>query len=358
MSEDDVVSAELLAVHAAIAPWTRALLDRFHTPKRILSLSIQELMQVPGIGPAGARHLRARLDNSDLDRLSGQLERTGCRVLTSGTPGFPRELELMPEAPPVLFARGEVPGPLLPKIAIVGARRCSAYGRRQARRLAAALARRGFVVTSGLARGIDITAQVAALEAGSSVIAVLGSGLDVAYPPEHIEWIDRIAEQGAVLSEYPPGTPPRPENFPFRNRIISGLSLGVIVVEASLRSGSLITARYALEQGREVFAVPGPVDSPVSCGPHSLLRDGAKLVEEIEDVLEAFPDLILPGIEERTVEPEPSSALIDALKEAPRTADALAARLGESVDSLLPKLLELEVAGQVERIAGGRFAAR
>ena len=177
---------------------------------------------------------------------------------------------------------------------MVGTRAASYYGLKTCRRLAGALAVRGLTVVSGLARGIDTAAHQGALENGGRTLAVLGCGLDVVYPPENQKLYEQIPEQGALISEFPLGTPPEAKNFPIRNRIISGLALGVVVVEAGLRSGTSITVRYALDQGREVFAVPGPIDSPTSLGPHRLIQDGAKLVQDPEDIFSG-----VAGVEER-----------------------------------------------------------
>ena len=202
---------------------------------------------------------------------------------------MPPRLLAIPDHPAVLFLRGDSGVLAAPQVAIVGSRRATPAGARIARRLAGELAAHGLVVTSGLAQGVDAEAHRGALEAGGRTVAVLGSSLDRVYPAAHRSLAERIAGQGALVSEFPFGTPPVPWNFPWRNRIISGLSLGVVVVEAAARSGSLVTARLAGDQGREVFAVPGSILNPLSSGCHRLLRDGAKLVERVEDVLEELP---------------------------------------------------------------------
>ncbi|MBI3809000.1 MAG: DNA-protecting protein DprA [Nitrospirae bacterium] len=209
--------------------------------------------------------------------------------------GYPAWLRAIADPPAVLYCDGQIEPRDRQAIAIVGARQATPYGLRATETLARELSGAGFTIVSGLARGIDAAAHRAALEAGGRTIAVLGCGLDVTYPPEHGRLREEIAGSGAVLTEFAPGTPPWASNFPRRNRIISGLSLGVVVVEAAEDSGSLITARLALEQGREVFAVPGSIDAPLSRGPHGLLKQGAKLVETVDDIVEELlPQLELP----------------------------------------------------------------
>lgn len=219
------------------------------------------------------------------------------RVLSGDDPEIPGLLRSIDDRPTTLFMRGRLDSSR-PAIAVVGSRRPTEYGRRTARRIAGEAARAGVVVVSGLARGIDAEAHRAALAAGGVTWAVLGSGLDRIYPPEHADLAEEIVSAGgALISEFALGCPPRRENFPRRNRIVSGLCWGAVVVEGARRSGSLITARTAAEQGRAVFAVPGPADSPMSEGPHELLRQGAALACRFEDIVAELPMLALPGRE-------------------------------------------------------------
>jgi DNA processing protein len=217
------------------------------------------------------------------------------KLIAIADDGYPAWLRAIADPPAVLYCDGQIEPRDRQAIAIVGARQATPYGLRATETLARELSGAGFTIVSGLARGIDAAAHRAALEAGGRTIAVLGCGLDVNYPPGHTSLHAEIAGSGAVLTEFAPGTPPWASNFPRRNRIISGLSLGVVVVEAAEDSGSLITARLALEQGREVFAVPGSIDAPLSRGPHGLLKQGAKLVETVDDIVEELlPQLELP----------------------------------------------------------------
>lgn len=266
------------------------------------------------------------------------------------TPRYPPRAAGIFDPPLVLWVRGSVDVLSEPSVAIVGSRAASVYGEESAARLAGDLARRGFVVVSGMARGVDAAAHRGALAAGGRTVAVLGCGVDVVYPPEHGDLAAQVTRNGAVVSELPPGTLPLPFHFPRRNRIISALSLGVVVVEARQRSGALITADCALEQGREVMAVPGSVLSERHRGSHALLKAGAALVETAEDVLQVIraAGALPPG------DPcDPLLAMMDAGE--PYDLDALARLSGRDAPSLLTRLLELELQGLVRRAGGGRF---
>ncbi|RPJ71016.1 MAG: DNA-protecting protein DprA [Acidobacteria bacterium] len=285
--------------------------------------------------------------------------KAGISAVPWGDPAYPPLLAAIPDPPVVIWVRGRAAALVEPAVAVVGSRAGSAYGLEVAGRLAEDLAAAGAAVVSGLARGVDSAAHRGALAAGGLTIAVLGSGLLRVYPPEHRRLAETIADRGAVVSEWPPATPPRPPNFPARNRIISGLSLGVVVIEAAERSGSLITAGFALEQGREVMAVPGSVLTGRYRGCHALIRDGAAVVESAEDVIACLRDSPLRLVNrpsEETDASDPPNPVLSLL--APGEADdidTLAARSGLKPASLLPRLLELELQGAVRRVAGGRF---
>jgi DNA processing protein len=239
-----------------------------------------------------------------------RLQTTAIRVTTLGETDYPEALRWIPEPPPVLYIWGTLQHEDSLAVAVVGSRKPSPYGQLAAQRLSTALAQYGFTVVSGLARGVDSLAHQGALQAGGRTIAVLGSGINVVYPPEHRRLYEAIREQGAVVSEFPFDTKPDRWNFPRRNRIISGLTLGTLVVEASDQSGSLHTARHALEQGREVFAVPGRIDMPSSRGTNNLIKRGAKLVEGIDDILEEFPAAVRRAFRQRSPEPGPTNAAL------------------------------------------------
>jgi DNA processing protein len=250
--------------------------------------------------------------------------------------------------------RGDIGALRVPTIAIVGSRAASPYAIDVARQLAADLARRGIAVVSGMARGVDSAAHRGALEGGGVTIAVFGCGVDVIYPPEHRGLASRILERGALVSEFPPGVPPLKYHFPQRNRIISGLSLAVVIVEAAEGSGSLITADFALEQGRAVLAVPGSVLGGRNHGAHALLRDGAKLVECVDDILEELPGFV--PHESRKVNPASQDPVLRAIDDGGAyDLDEISERSGVDRMKLLARLLELELAGAVRRVDGGRF---
>jgi DNA processing protein len=267
-------------------------------------------------------------------------------------PAYPVALGTIPDPPPVLWANGCIGALAAPSVAIVGSRAGSEYALAVAERLATDLAACGVVVVSGLARGVDSAAHRGALAGNGVTIAVLGSGVDVMYPPEHDGLARDIAVRGAVISELVPGTPPQPHLFPLRNRIISGLVRAVVVIEAGVRSGSLITARCALEQGRDVLAVPGNVLSGRNRGAHALLRDGARIVESADDILDEL------GMSGRPGQPAGPAAdpILDRLTPGePLDLDAIADRSGLSAVRLLPRLFDLELRGLVRRAGGGRF---
>jgi len=264
------------------------LLQHFGMPKNIWDASEGELAGAPDIGYKLASAVYSPENKKAVDRLLSKIDKEGIRVLTLESPDYPSNLKNIYDPPPVLYLKGS----LLPDdtlaLGVVGSRTATAYGLKTAQELALGLASRGITVVSGMARGIDTMAHTGALAGGGRTIAVLGSGIDVVYPPENKRLYEKIQKSGAVISEFIPGTKPLAGNFPARNRIISGLSLGVIVVEAAEKSGSLITADFALEQGREVFAVPGNISSGQSVGTNNLIKQGAKIVTRIEDILEEF----------------------------------------------------------------------
>ena len=285
--------------------------------------------------------------------------------LTLDHTAFPPLLLQTADPPLLLYLQGDLASLSAPAVAVVGSRHPSAQGGDNAQAFAGDLARAGWVVVSGLAQGIDAAAHEGALTAGGRTVAVVGTGLDITYPARHRALAQRIAAQGALLSEYAPGTPPLREHFPQRNRLIAGLTRGTLVVEAALRSGSLITARLANEAGREVWAVPGSIHAPQSHGCHALIKQGATLVETAQDVLD---DLQSPGLRQAALplqkaadagaEAAPADPLLAALGEDPVTLDALLARTGESAATLSARLLELELAGQVARLPGGLYQRR
>ncbi len=276
------------------------------------------------------------------------------RTVTPSDREFPHLLRQIQDPPARLNLRGRLEEGDSRAVAIVGSRNPTPYGLSMARKLAGGLAARGVTVVSGLARGIDTQAHIGALSRGGRTLAVLGCGLDVEYPRGSRDLKDHIARRGAILTEFPRATPPLPHHFPSRNRIISGLSLAVVVVQAGLRSGSLVTARWALDQGREVLAVPGRADEPLSLGPIALIRDGAAVVGNAEEIIETL------GLEARTgkISGEPGDPLLQALEGGPRFPEELARATDRSISAVLSGLSRLELEGLILREPGGRFFLR
>lgn len=328
--------------------------------------------------PEEGRDWLAAPDAARLDEDETWLASPDHHLLTFDSEDFPVLLRDIGGAPAALFVIGDPAVLWTPQIAIVGARSASAAGLANARAFARAFALAGNTVTSGLAEGIDGAAHAATLDAGGKTIAVLGTGIDLVYPRQHAELAARIAASGALVSEYPPGVPGHPKHFPRRNRIISGLSLGTLVVEASLKSGSLTTARYAAEQGREVFALPGSIHNPLARGCHKLIREGAKLVETAQEVLDELSGVgavLADGLRERLAsmaddsslntaahaaaparEHDPDYALLmKALSTEPAALDELAMRTGLPASALSSMLLVLELDGDIVA-ENGRYA--
>jgi DNA processing protein len=315
-------------------------------------------------------------DETQLAADRAWLATPGHRLLRYTDADFPPQLETIAQPPAALFLSGDASLLLHPQVAIVGARSASTAGKTNARDFARSLAQAGFVVTSGLADGIDAAAHEAALDAGRPTIAVIGTGPDLVYPRKHRALSARVEAQGLLVSEFPPGTAARADHFPRRNRLIAGLSLGTLVIEAGLQSGSLITARLAAEQAREVFAVPGSIHNPLARGCHRLIRDGARLVESASEIveslapaaralgaelaqrLEQLPAAPRQGAHTATggwqADPE-YSRLLDALGHDPAALDELAARTGQATAVLSSMLLMLELEGRVEGLPGGRY---
>ncbi len=342
-------------MHATAA--ARLLRRHGDDPGRVLASPMAVLASTKGVGPAlaaavrhGAPPMASALEE---ERRSRDM---GLSLVGPGDAGYPSALIHAWDPPPLLYAKGEWLQRDGAAVALVGARRCSLYGRTQARRLASDLAARRLTVVSGLARGVDTAAHEGALEPGAGrTVAVLGSGLARPYPRENVDLLARVAERGAVLSAFPLDAAPLPHHFPHRNRIIASLALGTVVVEAGARSGSLITARLALEAGRDVMVIPGPVDDPLSLGGHRLLRDGAAPVRDAVEVLEAL------GMDAEDVpadgggsSPEgDAGAVLDALSGPARDTDTLVRATGLDVARVRTALIELELGGSVRSFPGG-----
>jgi DNA processing protein len=339
------------------------LLARFSSPEKIFSASPADLAAAAKLTPGMLRRLEAQKSETAFARDQAALAKLGAGVLTCQDVGYPALLGQIYDPPVMLFVRGEIREQDGNAVAIVGSRRCSPYGRLTAHRLARELAQRRITIVSGLATGIDAAAHEGALEAGGRTIGVMGCGLEVPYPREHGELKDRIARQGAVVSEAPLGAAPTPSRFPVRNRIISGLSLGVVVVEAPEKSGAMITAHLAADQGREVFAVPGNFNSAYSRGCHQLIREGAKLVDEVEHIMEELnfapgASPAAPPAEAAPVLPNLSpdeARLLAGLSLQQRYMDDLIAETGLPSSQVSAGLMLLELKGLVKRLPGNLF---
>lgn len=340
----------------------RLLLHHFGLPSSIFSADVSELQSL--VTPAVAQTLQASPSPFVLaliDHTLAWLHEAGNHVFTLADTAYPQALLDIDDPPLMLYAKGRRELLNRPALAIVGSRNATRQGMLDAERFAEQLGNAGWTIVSGMALGIDTAAHQgglrnAASEQAGSTVAVIGTGIDIVYPSRNRDLAHRIAEQGCLLSEYPLGTPATASNFPRRNRLISGLSRGVLVVEAAAQSGSLITARMALEQGREVFAIPGSIHSPLSKGCHQLLRQGAKLVESAQDVLEEFGNWASPV---QALDADATSDEVDpilhAMGFAPVHIDVLANNLCMDIASLSARLLQMELAGHIEMLAGGLY---
>ncbi|MEW6287496.1 MAG: DNA-processing protein DprA [Chloroflexota bacterium] len=298
--------------------------------------------------------------NVDLDKVWERIEKQGIKILTWQDEAYPQRLKEIDQPPPVLYLRGEYLPDDLFAVAIVGTRRVTPYGRQITEELSAFLASRGITVVSGLARGVDALAHQMALKAGGRTLAVLGSGVDKIYPPEHRALAEQIMEHGALLSDYAPGTPPDASNFPPRNRIISGLSLAVVVVEAGETSGALITAEFAAEQGREVFAVPGSILAPQSKGTNKLIQNGALPLLSVNDLMQAL-DLTRVGEQKaaRKIMPgDPTEAqLLNVIGSEPLHVDEIRNQSGLPIEKVSATLALMELKGMVRQVGGMHYVA-
>lgn len=334
-------------------------------------ISARDLLDNPGIGrtlglPDKAIQQLKQPDWQAVERDLRWAEAPHHHILSSDHPDYPPQLKQLPDLPPILFVNGQIPALKQPQLAIVGSRNPSVTGRETAHSFASSLAQLGLTITSGLALGIDAASHQGALDASGITLAITGCGPDKIYPARHRDLAKKIIEQGALITEFPIGTPPKPEHFPRRNRIISGLSLGTLVVEAAPQSGSLITARHALEQNREVFAIPGSIHNPMAKGCHALIRDGAILVENIDDIIrELAPQLSHltssntmsaadQPLEKPSLDPHQHNVMTNIGFEA-TTIDTIIARCGLTAEQVSSILLTLELKNLVTAAPGGAY---
>jgi DNA processing protein len=337
----------------------RNLLSVFGTPERIFGAGLKDLLAIEGIGTNRAKSITGFSSWGAVERQIKTIEKEGMLAVHIGDHAYPEMLKEIGDPPVVVYVKGDIRTEDKYAIAVVGSRKLTHYGASVAENMSEDLASMGFTVVSGMARGVDSLSHRSAIKAGGRTIAVLGSGIDVPYPPENRMLMDRIAESGYVLSEFPPGSPPDKENFPKRNRLISGLSLGVLVIEATANSGALITARCALEQGREVFAVPGNITSANSEGTNELIRKGALLTSKAGDIVAELAPVLKGFIRLRDrfkIEvTEEEGKLCNLLSGEPKQVDVISRESGLPASKVLAVLLGLELKGAVKQITGKRF---
>jgi DNA processing protein len=340
----------------------KALLDRFGTPKRVFKASQRELARVDGIGEGLAGVIKETDVRGKVNRELKLIEEFNVSLVTIKDQSYPKNLRQIYDAPPLLYVRGSLEPRDDLAISMVGSRLATNYGRTVTERIAGDLARHGVTMVSGMARGIDSAAHRGSLSVGGRTIAVLGCGVNIIYPRENRHLFEEIMAHGAVISEFPMSTPPEGMNFPRRNRIISGLSLGVVIVQASARSGSLITARLALEQNRDVFAVPGNIGMARSQGTNRLIKQGAKLVESAEDILEE----VLPRFQHQGTTSEDRDFSLEEeeervfflLEDEPIHIDSIIAQTRMAASRISSILLQLELKGLVQQLSGKRFVKK
>ena len=351
----------------------KSLLERFKTPKAILEASLDDIAEVENVGREVAERIVEGRKRIDLDRQIKLIEKNNVTLISLDSELYPVNLKSIFDPPLVLFVKGEILPQDYFSIAIVGTRLASFYGRAMSEKLSRQLAEKGFTIVSGGARGIDTFSHQAALRAKGRTLAVLGCGLDIAYPPENKKLFEEIAKKGAVISEFPLSMRPDKGNFPMRNRIISGLSLGVVVIEAPHKSGALITVTHANEQGREVFSVPGHADSFVSKGTNQLLREGAKLVENADDIIEELEPILKSKIKEfntnrlkplhekqiSLIKPElteEEARLFDLISLGPLDLDDIIVKSQSSVSAVSAVLMMLQLKKLIRQLPGKQFA--
>jgi len=364
LAERDAWLALALIPEVGSATFYR-LVQALGSAEAVLGATVEALTRVPGISRQIAQAITSFPWQDILHRELRVIETRGLGLMRFGDGNYPELLGAIHSPPPILYLRGTMKPDDRVAVAIVGSRTASPYGSAMAEQISEGLAQRGVTIVSGMARGIDAAAHQAALGVGGRTIGVLGCGLGVTYPPEHADLADRITAQGALISEFPIFTPPKPSHFPRRNRIISGLARGVVVIEAGLDSGALITANYALEQGRDVFAVPGQVTSRFSRGCHQLIKAGAKLTESWEDIWEDIePQVAAPaqiGLDltftRNPLEPE-EILIIDTLEAGPMQIDDLIERTQLPAGQMASLLLSLMLKGLIEELPGKSFAKR
>ncbi len=368
LSQETISLITLSLIEGVGSAVIQKLLGFFGSAEEVLTASYQDLSQIMGLTPNICRQIVALRGDVPLEKELGLIEQHACHIITIHDDAFPERLRSIFDPPQILYVKGELPPQDALVIAVVGSRRATTYGKTVCDQLSRQLVANGFTVVSGFARGIDSAAHRGVLEAGGKTIAVMGNGLSVIYPAENKQLMEQLTASGAAISEFPITTPPMATNFPRRNRVISGLSLGTLVVEASENSGSLITARLAAEQGREVFAVPGDIFSKMSKGTHNLIKQGAVLVESVGDILDAL-SLDVPRAKDvkpiSQVERPPSvklgdeeQAIWNALSHGSTHIDEIARNSNLPPNKVSSILVMLELKGIVQQLPGKMFARK
>ncbi|RMH71278.1 MAG: DNA-protecting protein DprA [Gemmatimonadetes bacterium] len=347
----------------------RQLVEAFGSPQAVLEASLEQISRLPRMDRKTAQAIIAKHNPDSVKRQIEQMAAQDIQLITYRCDTYPKPLHKIYDPPALLFVRGTLTAEDEVAIGVVGPRAASVYGKTVTQHLTTELVQHGLTIISGMARGIDRVAHESALNAGGRTLAILGCGVDVVYPPDNADLVPRIIENGALISELPLGTQPTAMNFPMRNRIISGMSLGVLVPEARIKSGALITADYAIEQGKDVFAVPGPIHSATSQGSNRLIKNGAKLVETVQDILEGLNPYLLPSANAATTSPPSATAsekhlppltgseleVYQALSETPLHIDRLAKTVAKPTHHVLGTLLALELKGVVKALPGKQF---
>ena len=340
-----------------------SLIKHFGSPEKVLAASKNELAGLPDVGPVTASSIKSNVSWETAEEQLGLCEKNRVQIVTFKDDSYPQNLLSIYDPPPFLFVGGEIKEEDQNAVAIVGCRSASSYGRRITERIGRELVRRGITIVSGMARGIDSIGHLAALKEKGRTLAVFGSGLDVLYPPENRKLAGQIRSSGAIISEFLLGTKPEAPNFPRRNRLISGLSLGVVIVEAGNKSGALLTAQCALDQNREVFAIPGNLGSKNSEGTNRLIKEGAKLVTSVEDILEELRIFTREGESSSFEETkkdlsdlsEAERSIFKLISDEPYHIDKIASKASVGVPQALSMLLSLELKGLVKQLSGKMF---
>ncbi len=342
-----------------------SLISKFRSPSVIFDAKEPEITSIPGVGKKTFNAINSFDGWNDAEQEVKFLVRHGLRIITINDEEYPVNLKNIYNPPPLLYIKGELKENDNYPVAIVGSRLCDHYGRRVTRKIAGGLAEMGITITSGMAMGVDAISHSSCMEKGSRTIAVLGNGIDIAYPPENRDLYKRIVHKGVLISEYPPGTLPEPGNFPERNRLISGISLGVVVIQASENSGSLITASLAVQQNREVFAVPGNIDSKLSAGTNELIKRGAKLVSGTDDIIEEIVQLrhLVDSKENGgtdqnkgdEIRSEDERLVVELLENRPHHVDEIAKKLNIDSSEILTLLLDMELREIIVQTPGKYF---